>query len=84
MTGRSQTLLWWPGEKGVKTTENKMHWPRCMSNKFSISTASFLFKTYFTFFRYCFEGATIVRHDHIVSKMGFYLVIITQFSFCFG
>ncbi len=28
MTGRSQTLLCWLGGGGVKTTENKIHWPR--------------------------------------------------------
>jgi hypothetical protein len=28
MTGRSQTLPWWLGRGGVKTTENKIHWPR--------------------------------------------------------
>jgi hypothetical protein len=27
LTGRSQTLLWWLGRGGVKTTENKIHWP---------------------------------------------------------
>ncbi len=25
MTGRSQTLPWWPGGKGVKKAENKRH-----------------------------------------------------------
>jgi hypothetical protein len=28
MTGRSQTLAWWLGEEGVKTTEIKIHWLR--------------------------------------------------------
>jgi hypothetical protein len=28
MTGRRQTLPWWLGAEGVKTTENKIHWPR--------------------------------------------------------
>ncbi len=28
MTGRTQTLPWWLGGEGVKTTENKIHWPR--------------------------------------------------------
>ncbi len=27
MTGRSQTLPWWRGGGGVKTSENKIHWP---------------------------------------------------------
>ncbi len=27
MTGRSQTQPWWLGGGGVKTTENKIHWP---------------------------------------------------------
>jgi hypothetical protein len=26
--GKSQTLPWWLGGGGVKTTENKIHWPR--------------------------------------------------------
>ncbi len=30
-TGRSQTLPWWLGGEGVKTTENKIHWPRCLA-----------------------------------------------------
>jgi hypothetical protein len=25
MTGRTQTLPWWLGEEGMKTTENKIH-----------------------------------------------------------
>jgi hypothetical protein len=25
--GRSQTLPWWLGGGGIKTTENKIHWP---------------------------------------------------------
>ncbi len=29
MTGRSQTLPCWLGGEGVKTTEIKIHWPRC-------------------------------------------------------
>jgi hypothetical protein len=28
MIGRSQTLSWWLGGGGVKTTENKIHWFR--------------------------------------------------------
>jgi hypothetical protein len=28
MTGRSQTLPSWLGREWVKTTENKIHWPR--------------------------------------------------------
>ncbi len=28
MTGRRQTQPWWLGKGGVKTTENKIHWPR--------------------------------------------------------
>ncbi len=28
MTGRTQKLPWWLGGEGVKTTENKIHWPR--------------------------------------------------------
>jgi hypothetical protein len=27
ITGRSQRLPWWLGVEGVKTTENKIHWP---------------------------------------------------------
>jgi hypothetical protein len=27
MTGSSQTLPWWLGVEGIKTTENKIHWP---------------------------------------------------------
>jgi hypothetical protein len=27
MTGRTQTLPWWLGGGGVKTTDNKIHWP---------------------------------------------------------
>jgi hypothetical protein len=27
MTGRAQTLPWWLGGEGVKTTENKIQWP---------------------------------------------------------
>ncbi len=34
MTGRSQTLPWWLGGEGIKTTENKIHWPRCVSGLF--------------------------------------------------
>ena len=30
MTGRTQTLPWWLEREGVKTTENKIHWPRCL------------------------------------------------------
>jgi len=26
MTGRTQTLVWWFGGEGVKTTENKVKW----------------------------------------------------------
>jgi hypothetical protein len=29
VTGSTQTLPWWLGVEGVKTTENKKHWPRC-------------------------------------------------------
>jgi hypothetical protein len=30
MTGRTQALqCWLGGKRGVKTTENKIHWPRC-------------------------------------------------------
>ncbi len=29
MTGRTQTLPWWLEGVWVKTTENKIHWPRC-------------------------------------------------------
>ncbi len=36
MTGRTQTLPWWLGEEWVKTTENRIHWPRC-SGKFCFS-----------------------------------------------
>jgi hypothetical protein len=35
MTGRSKTLPWWLGGGGVKTTENKIHWPRCLLLTFS-------------------------------------------------
>jgi hypothetical protein len=28
MTGRSHTVPWWMEGGGVKTTENKIHWPR--------------------------------------------------------
>ncbi len=28
MTGRNQKLPWWLWRGGVKTTENKIHWPR--------------------------------------------------------
>jgi hypothetical protein len=30
MTGRIQTRPWWLGGEGVKTTENKILWPRCL------------------------------------------------------
>jgi hypothetical protein len=33
MIGITQTLLWWLGEEGVKTTENEIHWP-CWKNFF--------------------------------------------------
>ncbi len=29
MAGRTQTLPWWLEGEGVKTTENKIYWPRC-------------------------------------------------------
>jgi hypothetical protein len=28
MTSKSQTLTWWLGREEVKTTENKIPWPR--------------------------------------------------------
>jgi hypothetical protein len=33
MPGRTQTLSWWPEEKGAKTTEKKIHWPRWVKVK---------------------------------------------------
>jgi hypothetical protein len=41
MTDRTQTLPWGPGEKGLKTTENKIHWPRCVA----IQSLQLLYKT---------------------------------------
>jgi hypothetical protein len=35
MTSRSQTLPWWLGGGGVKTTENKIHWPGCACSSLS-------------------------------------------------
>ncbi len=33
MTGRSQTMAQWLGRGEIKTTENKIHWPRCRKVK---------------------------------------------------
>jgi len=44
ITGRTQTMPWWLGEEGVKTTENRIHWPHC-SRQFCFSLVRALKET---------------------------------------
>jgi hypothetical protein len=37
MTGRNHTLSWWLGGEGVKTTDNKLHFPRWSGAFLSVS-----------------------------------------------
>jgi hypothetical protein len=44
LTGRSQTQPWWLGGVGVKTKENKVHWPRYMGMEEAGGQCTVLFK----------------------------------------
>jgi hypothetical protein len=43
MTGRTQTLAWWLGGEGVKTTENKILWPLSLNQKAMIKKGGHFF-----------------------------------------
>ncbi len=40
MTGWAQTLPWWLGGEGVKTTENKIHWPLDLTHAGTVKISS--------------------------------------------
>jgi hypothetical protein len=44
MTGRSQRLPWWLGGGGVKMTENKIRWPRCLLHSLKKNPNNSFFK----------------------------------------
>ncbi len=68
MTGtcRTQTLPWWLGREGVKTTENKIYWARCSTvyelEELEVSVHIFLALLYL--------GQCLLIHSEAVTALG--------------